>query len=95
MTFLDASSNKIEEIASEISDCTKLNDLTLSSNEIRELPNDFCKLYSLTILRLDANFLSKLPDRLGEYVTFLSFFFLWTLNSLNKKQRNRLSLFAK
>ena len=66
LTFLDASSNKIEEIASELCECTKLNDLTLSSNEIRELPDAFCKLYSLTILRLDANLLSKLPNDIGK-----------------------------
>ncbi|CAG2161612.1 unnamed protein product [Oppiella nova] len=69
LTYLDASYNKIEDIAAEMGDCLQLTDLTFTSNNLIELPEKLPEsignLVNLKILRLDVNEIKYLTSAIG------------------------------
>jgi hypothetical protein len=61
LQWLILTGNKITEIPTSISRCTKLQKLMLSGNKIRELPEEISHLENLELLRVACNQLSKSP----------------------------------
>lgn len=97
LTYLDLSSNYINQIPSNIGNLKNLSTLLLDNpqdhNEISQIPEDFCKLENLKYLDLSSNNICLLPTNFGN-LKMLETLILWgnTLHEIPSSFGNLSSL---